>query len=95
MKSAADNLLDPEHDAARIRAFFVHPAWSRRGIGRAIIEACEHAARRDGFHSMELVATLPGEPLYAALGYAVTRRFEVPMPDGVALPVAAMAKVLG
>ncbi|MCK6578853.1 MAG: GNAT family N-acetyltransferase [Anaerolineae bacterium] len=92
MKAAADSLLDPALDAARIRAFFVHPAWARRGIGRRIIELCEAAARRDGFRRAELVATLPGEPLYAALSYAVMRRFEVPMPGGEALPVASMAK---
>src|ERR1700743_1719015 len=27
-----DDLLDPAKDAAKIRAFFVHPDWARRGI---------------------------------------------------------------
>src|SRR5687767_2378226 len=54
MKVDEDNLLAPAHDAARIRAFFVHPDWTRRGIGRRIIEACETAARRAGFRHMEL-----------------------------------------
>jgi GNAT superfamily N-acetyltransferase len=94
MKGAADDLLDPAHDAARIRAFFVHPDWTRRGIGRRIIEACEAAARRAGYHRMELGATLPGEPLYAAMGYAATERFDIPMPDGEVLPAAHMVKSL-
>lgn len=94
MKGNADNLLDPSHDAARIRAFFVHPGWARKGIGRSIIETCEAAARQQGFRKMELVATLPGEPLYAALGYTATRRFDVPMADGEVLPVASMLKTL-
>ncbi len=94
MKSAEDNLLDPARDPARIRAFFVHPAWARQGIGRHIIEMCEEAARSQGFHAMELASTLPGEPLYEAMGYAVTRRFEAPMPDGESLPVVRMAKTL-
>jgi GNAT superfamily N-acetyltransferase len=95
MKSSEDNLLDPAHDPARIRAFFVHANWARQGIGRRIIQLCEEAAQKDGFHTMELVATLPGEPLYAAMGYLVTQRFDVAMPDGEVLPVAKMAKSLG
>ena len=94
MKGEADDLLDPARDAARIRAFFVHPAWTRRGIGRRIIDACEAAAREAGFRRMELGATLPGEPLYAAMGYAVTERFDIPMPDGEVLPAAHMTKSL-
>jgi predicted N-acetyltransferase YhbS len=91
---AVDSLLDPAREAARIRAFFVHPDWSRRGIGRGIIERCEAAARAAGFTAMQLVATLPGEPLYAALGYRVTERIEIPMPDGSSLPAAHMSKGL-
>jgi GNAT superfamily N-acetyltransferase len=94
MKGAVDELLDPAQDAARIRAFFVHPSWARRGIGRSIINVCEEAARADGFRSMELASTLPGEPLYAAMGYTVTERFDIAMPDGVTLPGAHMVKSL-
>ncbi|MBK8025472.1 MAG: GNAT family N-acetyltransferase [Chloroflexi bacterium] len=94
MKAAEDNLLDPAVDAARIRAFFVHPDWARRGIGRRIIELCEEAARQQGFTRAELVATLPGEPLYASMGYEVTRRFDIPMPGGEVLPAASMVRAL-
>lgn len=92
MKGEADPLLAPRQDAARIRAFFVHPAWTRQGIGRRIIEACEEAAREDGFRRMELGSTMPGEPLYAAMGYIVTERFKIAMPDGESLPAAHMVK---
>jgi GNAT superfamily N-acetyltransferase len=95
MKTDADDLLDPARDPARIRAFYVHPGWARQGIGRRIIQLCEEAARKDGFRTMELVSTLPGEPLYAAMGYAVTRRFDVAMPDGVAIGAAQMVKSPG
>ena len=94
MKGSADDRLDPARDPARIRAYFVRPEWARRGIGRRIIEMCESAARADGFQAMELVATLPGEPLYAALGYRVTRYFEIPMADDEGLPAAHMVKEL-
>lgn len=94
MKAEVDPLLDPLTDAGRIRAFFIHPQWARRGIGRRIIQSCEQAARAGGFTRMELVATLPGEPLYAAMGYEVTRRFDQPVPDGTAIPLAHMEKAL-
>ena len=94
MKATADPLLDPTRDAARLRAFFVHPDWTRQGIGRRIIEMSEEAARAAGFQRLELGATRPGEPLYAALGYVVTARMEAPMPDGEVLPIAHMAKSL-
>ena len=93
-KTSEDNLLDPAHDPARIRAFFVDPQWARQGIGRRIIQLCEEAAQRDGFQTIELVATLPGELLYAAMGYTATHRFDVAMPDGQILPVAQMSKSL-
>ena len=93
-KAAQDPLLDPTVDAGRIRAFFTHPAWARQGIGRRIIQACETAATAEGFTRLELVATLPGEPLYAAMGYAVTERMDIPMPDGLTLPAAHMQKVV-
>ncbi|HEX9839274.1 MAG TPA: GNAT family N-acetyltransferase [Anaerolineales bacterium] len=94
MKAEQDPLLEPEQDAGRIRAFFIHPDWARKGIGRRIIAACEEAAKADGFTRMELGATLPGEPLYAAMGYEVTDRFDIPMADGTTLPCAHMIKQL-
>ena len=61
--------LDPAADAAKIRAFFVHPSWARKGVGRAILETCEREAQAHGFRALELMATLPGVRLYAAHGY--------------------------
>lgn len=88
------SLLDPARDPARIRAFFVHPDWARRGIGARIMNACEQAIAQAGFRSIELVATLAGEPLYAAFDYAVVERYDIPLADGLALPVVRMAKNL-
>jgi GNAT superfamily N-acetyltransferase len=87
-----DARLDPKREAARIRAFFIHPDFARRGIGRSILVACEAALQRAGFQSAELVATLTGEPLYASFGYTVGERYEVSMPSGLTLPVVKMAK---
>jgi GNAT superfamily N-acetyltransferase len=66
--------LDPASDAARVRAMFTHPDFARRGVGRLILGLCEAAAREAGFTRVELVATLAGEPLYAACGYREIER---------------------
>ncbi|HEY2675490.1 MAG TPA: GNAT family N-acetyltransferase [Steroidobacteraceae bacterium] len=61
--------LDPQTQAAKIRAFFVDPDNARRGIGSLLLEHCEKAAHSHGFSEVELMATLPGVKLYAARGY--------------------------
>ncbi len=93
-RTGEDEQLDPKRDSARIRAFFVHPTWARRGIGRSILTTCERAAFEAGFQKAELVATLAGEPLYAAFGYTVAERCEAPMTGGLSLPVVRMIKYL-
>jgi GNAT superfamily N-acetyltransferase len=93
-KGAADPRLDPAADPARIRAFFVHPRWARRGLARRLYARCAHDARRAGFRAFELVATLPGEPLYASLGFTAGERTAVPLPDGLALPCVHMTRVI-
>jgi GNAT superfamily N-acetyltransferase len=71
---------------------FTHPAWTRRGLGTRILEACEAAARAEGFRSLILVATLPGVPLYARYGFRELERRPVRMPDGTVIERATMAK---
>jgi GNAT superfamily N-acetyltransferase len=89
-----DALLDPAHDAAKIRAFFVHPGWARRGVGSRILEACESAAEAEGFHRLEMGATLTGVPLYLARGYVEKEHREVPLVPGLSLPIVHMEKQL-
>lgn len=88
------DFLDPVRDSARIRAFFVHPGWARRGIGRAILERCEGEARGSGFRSAELLATLPGERFYRALGYAGEDRVSHPLGEGLTIDFVPMRKDL-
>ncbi len=85
-------LLNPSRDAARIRAFFVHPDFARQGLGRAMLALCEAEARSSGFTSAELVATLPGERLYAACGYLSQAPIEHTLPSGVLHPLRAHAQ---
>jgi GNAT superfamily N-acetyltransferase len=87
-----DSLLDPKHDAAKIRAFFVHPEWARRGIGGLILEACESAAKAAGFTRLEMGATLTGVPFYQAKGYTRLEDQSVPLKNGDTLPIVRMAK---
>lgn len=94
LKAGEDALLDPATEPARIRAFFIDPGYARRGIGKQLITACEQAALAAGFHTLELGATLPGEPLYAAAGYQASARIDYAMPDGVILPIVRMRKTV-
>jgi GNAT superfamily N-acetyltransferase len=89
-----DALLDPLQDAAKIRAFFVHPAWARRGVGSRILEVCEAAAWAEGFRRLEMGATLTGVPLYLARGYVEEEHRDVPLRPGLSLPIVRMVKQL-
>ena len=93
-RAGPDPELDPAREPARVRAFFVHPAWARRGTGRSILLACERAIVDAGFRDIELVATLAGEPLYAAFGYRAVERYEIPLAGGLGLPAVRMKKRL-
>ena len=92
MKADEDPVLDPATDAARIRAFFVHPDWARRGLARQIYSACERAAYAAGFRQFELMATLPGEPLYRALGFTAVEHVASTVADGVVIPFVRMMR---
>ena len=87
-----DSLLEPARDAAKIRAFFVHPAWGRHGFGTLILDACESAARAAGFTRFEMGATLTGVKLFSVKGYAPVKRMDVPLDNGEVLPIVQMEK---
>ena len=90
-----DTLLDPSRDAAKIRAFFIHPDWARLGIGSMILDACEAAARAAGFLRYEMGATLTGAKLFSMKGYLQLKRIEIPLSNGEWLPVIHMEKRAG
>jgi GNAT superfamily N-acetyltransferase len=93
-KSGIDGRLDPAVDPARIRAFFVHPDHARRGLARTLYDTCARAAYAQGFLAFELMATLPGVPLYAALGFEALEPVAVPTPAGVPLPCVRMRRTI-
>jgi GNAT superfamily N-acetyltransferase len=86
-------LLDATEEPARVRAMYTHPRYTRRGVGRLILTLCETAARAEGFRSVELMATMAGEPLYRSCGY---QPIEDVMDDrgGAAVPLRRMGKSL-
>jgi GNAT superfamily N-acetyltransferase len=87
-------LLDPRTEAARIRAFFVHPDWARQGLASRLLAHSESEARAAGFSAAELVATLPGERLYARHGYTSSGRRSYPLPGGGNIEFVPMHRVL-
>jgi len=86
--------LDPQTEAARIRAFFIHPQHARKGIARAILARCESEARAWGFQALELMSTLPGIKLYRACGYLGDDRVELEVAEGVSIELLPMRKEL-
>jgi len=89
-----DRLSDPAVDAARIRAMYTHPAWTRRGIGTLLLDLGESAARAAGFKTIELGSTIAGEPLYLARGYVEVGREKHIAANGAENVVIKMAKAL-
>jgi GNAT superfamily N-acetyltransferase len=87
---ATDAPVAPATMPARIRAFFVHPDFARRGLARRLYEHCASEARAAGFRALELMGTLPGVPLYRALGFETLEAVGVELPDGVVIPCERM-----
>jgi GNAT superfamily N-acetyltransferase len=85
-------LLNPARDAARVRAMYTNPDFTRRGVGRMILGLCEAAAKAEGFARVELAATLAGEPLYRACGYEPLEHFRSDTPQGLRIPLIRMGK---
>ena len=84
--------LDPQSEPAKIRAFFIHPDHARKGIARAILSRCEDEARAQGFHALELMATLPGIEFYKSCGFVETGNFDLDLTDAVKLELVPMRK---
>jgi GNAT superfamily N-acetyltransferase len=93
-KGTSDPMLDPATEAARIRAFFVHPDAARQGLGKRLLSHCEQEAMAAGFHRVELMATLPGVPLYRAAGYVDIEPVVHHLPDGVTVNFLRMGREL-
>lgn len=87
--------LDPMTDAAKVRAMYTNPDFTRQGIGRMVLGLCEDAARAAGFGRVEMMATMAGQPLYAACGYVPVEAVTSTPINGVTVPLLRMEKALG
>ncbi len=93
-KSGNDRPLDPQTEPARIRAFFVDPDMARMGLGAMLLDHCTRAAAQAGFRALELVSTMPGEPLYLKCGFVPLERIELPLSGGVVVALTRMRKAI-
>jgi N-acetylglutamate synthase-like GNAT family acetyltransferase len=84
--------LNPKTDAAKIRAFFIHPDYARQGLGNQIIIKCEQEAIKKGFNSTELMATLSGVSFYKKHGYCGDKTIIHTMNDGNTIEFMPMVK---
>lgn len=85
---------DRDPGRAHIRHFAVHPAWTRRGVGRLLYERCAADARAAGFTLFEAWSSLNGESFYASLGFRSLERIETAMPRGVRFPAIRMIRAI-
>lgn len=70
-------------DEGHIRHFATDPLYLRRGIGRAIIEACFKQARQQKIRRLWCLSSLPAVAFYQAQGFHSLERQDVALKPGV------------
>ncbi len=88
------DLLDPACDAAILRAFFIHPDYTGRGIAKHLVALSEAHAIAEGFRRAETTATLTGLPLYEACGYRIREKLTLQRAGYADFPACKMEKPL-
>jgi GNAT superfamily N-acetyltransferase len=66
-----------EPGIAHVRHFGTHPDWANLGIGRAIYQRTESAARAAGVATLECYSSLNAVKFYAALGFENIRPIDI------------------
>lgn len=84
--------LDPDREAARVRAYFVDPDFARQGVASCLMKVCEEAMIAHGFKQGEISATLAGEAFYQRFGYTTTGYYQISLEGVAPLRVARMVK---
>ena len=77
-----------------IRHFATHPAWTRRGVARALMARCKAEARAAGIDRLECYSSLSAEAFYAAQGFRVLGPIDIAFTPDCHLPCVHMACAL-
>tara|TARA_Y100000996_G_scaffold240446_1_gene189031 strand:+ start:1188 stop:1721 length:534 start_codon:yes stop_codon:yes gene_type:complete len=90
----SDDLLVPGKDAAKVRAMYTNPSWTRKGVGSYILTLAENSIAQLGFNKVELMATVSGILLYEKRGYKVVEEIEYKSKLGNKVPMYKMEKFI-
>jgi putative acetyltransferase len=75
-----------------LRACYVAPAASRRGVGSALVREIERVAREQGARYLDVDSSLTAEPFYGRNGYLVRERGEHVLSNGYRMACIKMRK---
>lgn len=64
-------LADPDARSGEVHAFFIDPAWQRRGVGRLIWQKLLERAKENGLTELHLDADPAAVPFYEAMGFRI------------------------
>jgi GNAT superfamily N-acetyltransferase len=73
-----------------IRFVAAHPAQTRRGAARAVMEAIFDQARGQGIERFDCLSTRTAVPFYTRLGFVTSGEDTIDLPGGAQLPVIRM-----
>ena len=77
-----------------LRACYVTPDASRKGVGSAIVREIEKIAREHGLRYLQMDSSVTGEPFYRALGYNVSEHGKHALQSGQRMGCVKMEKAL-
>jgi GNAT superfamily N-acetyltransferase len=78
-----------------LRACYVAPAASRKGVGSALVKEIERAAREQRVPRLDLDSSVTAECFYRTVGYEVVERGEHFLGNGQRMACVKMRKELG